>query len=158
MVSRRGVLLLLGVIVLSGCKPAVPPGGGGTAQRTHEAVVRDAVASVRTVTAAIEGVRDVPTAEQAAQTVRQEVQTLRTLTQELARLGKASDAQRQRAKQHDQAVIDSSRAVQQATAALVARVRPDTYPRDVATKLLTATNDHGAALSEFSQPGMRLIE
>ncbi len=97
----------------------------------------------------MESVRDARTAEPASQAIRQEVQRLRALAKELAGLGKASGAERQRVKQHDQAVISESQAALKAAAALTARVKPPTYPRGVATTLLNAISDYGEAMTAF---------
>lgn len=130
--------------------PPVRP-EGPPPEATHEAVVREAVASMRRAAEAMDKAIDTASAEQAVSVVNREAQNLQRLRRRLAELGQPSRNQVARVKQLSPEIFNGAQAVTNGTAAALGRIQAGRFDRDLSIRLATASQDFGQAMVDFSQ-------
>jgi len=142
------------VALLGGCRKSAAPGQS----QTHETLVKEAIASMRDAASSMNRVTDPASAEQAVKVLQREAQNLQSLRQRLTGLGSASSPERDRVKQHSQAMIAASQGMQQAAAAVVGKIRAGQLPPDLAQRLAAASRDYGQSMVDFGQQATPLFE
>jgi hypothetical protein len=137
-------------------QPTQPNSPG--AKRSHERVVVDAIATMRTYAASLNKVNDAASAEQAIPAVQSEAQKLQRLRQELASLGPCSADERARMHRHSDEIVSASQGAHQASAGAIRTIQAGQIPEDVADRVKRAAAGFGQAMVDFGQQLKPLLD
>jgi hypothetical protein len=129
----------------------------GTAA-THEAVVAEAINSMRTTAASLNRVADPTSAERAIADVKRESQNLQSLRQQVTRLGKASASEKGRVQQHSQEMTGASQGMVQASSGVVKKIQAGQFSAYLAKRLASASEEYGQAMVDFGKQATPLFE
>jgi hypothetical protein len=144
-------IAVLPVALLGGCRKSAQT-------ESHEALVKEAIVSMRNTASSLNNATDATSAEQAVKVVQRETQNLQTLRQRLAGLGKASSSERERVKRHSQDMIAASDALSQAVAAAVGKIQAGRLPPELGRRLAATTHDYGKAMVDYGHQTTPLFE
>ena len=144
-------IALLPLTLLSGCRKSAQ-------NQSHEALVKEAIVSMRNTASALNGVTDAASAARAIEVLQRESQNLQSLRKRLADLGTATGLIRGRVKQHSQDMIAATQQMTQASATVVGKIQAGQFPPDLAQRLAKASMDYGQSMVDFSEQAVPLFE